>query len=96
MDGAEARDAFIDLNANAAHAAASAVGVPVMLWLQAFRVPAEAERDLLAGTRRLLEYAPDTVAIWGFEACAHMSALACENPQRVWLGLVRTIRAARS
>jgi hypothetical protein len=95
MEGAAARDAFIDLNANAARAAARGAGIPVMLWLQAFRLPASAERDLLEGTRRLLSHKPETVAIWGFEACAHMSELACENPERVWRGLVRTIRAQR-
>ncbi len=95
MEGVAARNTFIDLNARAAREAARAVGVPVMLWLQAFRIPASAERDLLEGTRHLLTHAPDAVAIWGFEACAHMSDLACENPQRVWRGLVRAVRAAR-
>jgi hypothetical protein len=95
MEGDEARDAFIDLNARAARAAARAAGIPVMMWVQAFRLPASAERDLLEGTRRLLDHAPETVALWGFEACAHMSELACENPGRVWRGLVSTIRSRR-
>jgi len=95
IEGAAARDAFIDLNADAARAAARSAAIPVMLWLQAFRLPATAERDLMEGTRRLLEHRPETVAIWGFEACAHMSGLACENAGRVWRGLVRTINSQR-
>jgi hypothetical protein len=88
----DARDAFIDTNAVAAHEAAERAGVPVMLWLQAFRIEAAKEQDLQDGTRRLLQHAPQTVAIWGFEACAHMSSLACDHPRRVWRSLIRLCR----
>ena len=94
IDTPEERDAFIDRHATAALGAAHRAGVECLLWLQAFRVPAGREEDLFAGTRRLLAHQPDCVAIWGFEACAHMSTLACGNPDRVWHGLIDLVRAA--
>jgi len=63
-----------------------------MLWVQAFRIRAAEEADMVAGVRELLRYAPDTVALWGFEACAHMSSLACERPAAVWDALLRALR----
>jgi hypothetical protein len=88
ISGADARDRFIDLNCEAARRACRAVGIPCMLWLQAFRIPQAGEADLFAGTRKLLAHRPETVAIWGFEACAHMSELAAERPAVVWPGLI--------
>jgi hypothetical protein len=85
------RDRFIDENARAAKAAAKQAGSETMLWIQAFRVPAAGEDDLLEGAERLVGHAPDAVAIWAFEACAHMSALACENPRRIWRRLVNLL-----
>ena len=63
-----------------------------MMWVQAFRIRADEEDGMLAGVRRLLAHAPDTIAIWGFEACAQMSCLACEDSARVWRKLVKLLR----
>jgi len=87
------RDRFIDEQAGAACAAARAARIPVMLWIQAFRIPADREGDLLAGARRLLRHAPDTVALWGFEACAHMSALRCERSAQLWTALLELLHS---
>ncbi|MBM3316344.1 MAG: hypothetical protein FJY75_00685 [Candidatus Eisenbacteria bacterium] len=87
-----ARDRFIDAQASAALEACRSAGVACMLWLQAFRVTAEGEEDLFAGSRRLLAHGPDTAAVWGFEACAHMSAIACERPAVVWRRLLELLR----
>ena len=90
----EARDRFIDINCEAALRACRAAGVPCMLWTQAFRMPQAAEADLFEGTQRMLGHRPDTLAIWGFEACAHMSELAAERPEVVWRGLIDQFHAA--
>ncbi len=92
--GPKARNAFVDDNATAALAAARAGNAECMLWVQAFRVPAAGEDDLLEGARRLAAHRPETIAIWGFEACAHMSELACARPERVWRRLVSALRKA--
>jgi hypothetical protein len=88
-----ARDRFIDVNAEAARRACRAARIPCMLWVQAFRIPRDREADLFEGTRRLLAHSPEAVAIWGFEACAHMSELASERPEIVWQGLIDVLRA---
>lgn len=90
----EERDRFVDAQSSAALATSRGAGVDCMLWLQAFRVPADREEDLFAGSRRVLAQAPETVALWGFEACAHMSGIACERPEIVWTRLLEEARAA--
>lgn len=89
----EERDAFIDTNTRRALAASGKAGIDTMLWIQAFRIHREREDDLLEGARRLLSHRPQTVAVWGFDACAHMSALACDDSPRVWRRLVRLLRS---
>lgn len=88
------RDRFIDDNAGAAVAAARRAGIASSLWVQAFRIPREDEANLLAGTRRLLSWKPDYVAIWGFDACVNMGSLACDDSQAVWKNLVDLVRSA--
>jgi hypothetical protein len=92
IDQPAARDRFIDLNCQAAQRACRGAGIPDMLWIQAFRIPRDREADLFEGTRRLIGHGPQTAAIWGFEACAHMSDLASERPAAVWQGLIDLCR----
>jgi hypothetical protein len=94
MQTPEERDRFIDQNAGAAMEAARQAGVKTMLWVQAFRIPRDREEDLLEGTRRLMAHRPETIAIWGFEACAHMSSLACDRSEVVWQRLVDLLQPA--
>lgn len=94
----EERNRFIDTNASAAIEACRASDLRSMLWIQAFRIPIRRQEDLLEGAKRLLRHRPDVAAVWGFEACAHMSALACEDAHRFWERLVSLLReeAARA
>jgi hypothetical protein len=82
------RDRFIDKNSTAAREVSTTAGVESMLWTQAFRVKAGDEDDLLDGSKRIMNHNPDTIAIWGFEACAHMSTLACADTDKIWQGLI--------
>jgi hypothetical protein len=91
VEGREKRDRFIDDHTSAAMNASQAAEIQTMMWIQAFRVQGAQEDDLLTGTQRLLSHRPETVAVWGFEACAHMSSLACENPRRLWRRLVHLL-----
>lgn len=88
----EGRNNFIDENTHLAKDASQRAGIATMMWVQAFRIRADEEDGMLAGVRRLLAHAPDTIAIWGFEACAQMSCLACEDSARVWRKLVKLLR----
>jgi len=92
IKGAEARARFFEEQAGPAARICRQAKIPSMLWVQAFRIRAAEEADMVAGVRELLRYAPDTVALWGFEACAHMSSLACERPAAVWDALLRALR----
>jgi hypothetical protein len=95
IESTEERDPFIDAQAGAAIRASRQAGVPCMLWIQAFRVAASREADLIEGARRIIKHGPETVAIWGYEACAHMSELACERPTTVWQRLIDLVRPGR-
>ena len=93
---ADERDRFIDLNTTAAQTAAGAAGIDSMMWIQAFRIPADAQDETIDGARRLITHRPDRVAVWGFEACAHMSALACDNALAFWQRLLDLIAETRA
>ncbi|MBP6876146.1 MAG: hypothetical protein KBD56_08755 [Candidatus Eisenbacteria bacterium] len=95
MHTPEERRRFVETHAGEALRICRRAQIPSMLWVQAFRIPAAREAELFAGTRELLQYAPDTIAIWGFEACAHMSAIACERPAAVWNGLIDALHDAQ-
>lgn len=86
------RDRFIDENSLAARQVSTDNRIESMLWTQAFRVKAGDEDDQIDGTKRMLSHKPDTLAIWGFEACAFMSTLACGNADRLWRGLIDLYR----
>lgn len=88
----EQREVFIDQSAAAVTAAAATANVATMLWVQAFRISRRAEEDLLRGVRHLAAHHPDTIAVWGFGACAQMSSLACERSEVVWRDLVGLLR----
>ena len=87
----EKRAPFIDEHAGRAIRVCREARIPAMLWVQAFRIRATEEEEMVAGVRDLLRHAPDTVAIWGFEACAFMSSLSSERPAIVWDALIRAL-----
>ncbi len=96
IETSEERDLFIDTNVTAAMEACQTTGLRSMLWIQAFRIPSERQQDLLEGAKRLMRHRPSLAAVWGFEACAHMSALACEDAYRFWDRLVSLMREEAS
>ena len=94
ISGRKKRDRFIDDNASAAIKASQEADIQTQLWIQAFRIRADQAFDLCDGITRLLTHQFDTVAIWGFEACAHMSTLACDSPFELWRDIISTIKSA--
>jgi len=79
-----------------AESLARAVGATMHVWVQGFRVGADAEPEV----GEMLEWAarrgvPD-VGIWGYRGCAVMSGLACERPTRLWRRVTATIRGLRA
>ncbi len=54
------------------------------LWIQAFQIPAGREPEITLAIRAAAAVGIETIAVWGFEACAAMSSLGCERPAVAW------------
>lgn len=68
--------------------------VEPMAWIQAFAVPAGRESELERGVEIMRAEGLASVAVWAFRACAAMSALAPDDPERVWASVRRAFAAA--
>jgi hypothetical protein len=64
-------------------------------WLQAFKLPAEGVDYVEQAARLAVEAGITNLAAWGYEACAHMSSIACEDPAAVWETIGRIYRSLR-
>jgi len=62
------------------------------LWVQGFQIPEGREGEITTAAMTAAELDPDVVAIWGFEACAAMSALACDRPEVAWEAFLTAVR----
>ena len=76
--------------------AASRAGIQTHLWIQGFRIPAGKEEEIQRSTVAAAKLGVDVIAIWGFDGCEAMSALACERPQIAWASFLAAIRALTS
>jgi hypothetical protein len=54
------------------------------IWIQAFRVPSGRENELSRAVEIAVEEGIENLAVWGFNACADMSYLRCDNSELVW------------
>jgi hypothetical protein len=62
------------------------------IWIQGFQIPAGREHEITTAMRAAGRAGIDVIAIWGFEACESMSALACERPDVAWKAFLEGIR----
>jgi hypothetical protein len=79
-----------------AAALAETVEASLHVWIQGFRVSADAEVEVAemlawAAERRIPE-----IAIWGYRGCASMSVLACERPIELWQTVTTALDARAS
>jgi hypothetical protein len=65
-------------------AIAAANGVRSQLWLQAFQLAPADVPDLVEAVAAARAAGVEELWAWGFEACAAMSAMACEQPGPAW------------
>ncbi len=70
--------------------------IDAQLWLQAFKLPAGTERDIVEGLEQAVEHGIEDAAFWGYGACAHMDGLACENPRAAWETICESVARLRS
>jgi hypothetical protein len=54
------------------------------VWIQAFKIPKEREKEVLEAIQIASSFKPSRMAVWSYQATACMSELACENSERVW------------
>jgi hypothetical protein len=75
----------------AAARCARAHGIRAEVWLQAFQLAAIDMGDLCEAVRQARAAGADELWVWGFEACASMSAMACEQPRATWEALTTAL-----
>lgn len=68
-------------------------GKPLLMWVKGFRVPKGFEGDVEACIRGCAEGGADWIAMWGFDACRHVSKIACGDPDLVWELMGRTFHS---
>lgn len=54
------------------------------MWLQAFMVPSGKEGELVEGAQIIKDLGADSIFFWGVDACAHISKIAPDEPEKVW------------
>ncbi|GAB4321256.1 MAG: hypothetical protein Kow0059_15870 [Candidatus Sumerlaeia bacterium] len=54
------------------------------IWIQGFKIPAGAEEDVRAAIHTAVEAGVEDLAVWGFDACRHISSIRCGDSDRVW------------
>lgn len=59
-------------------------GLRAQMWLQGFRVPAGREPELIDAVKIFAEAGCRDIAVWGFDACEHISWIRPDNPKLVW------------
>jgi hypothetical protein len=64
--------------------AASRYSKETQIWNQAFKVPVEKNKEVIEAMDIPVELGVDSVAVWGYKACKHISSIACESPDELW------------
>jgi hypothetical protein len=62
-------------------------GVRPQIWIQGFRMEPEEAENITTAVAIAREEGVEDLWTWGWEACAHMSALAGSDPEGVWEAL---------
>lgn len=61
-----------------------------LAWLQAFSVPAGRELENARGVEIMVSEGIEVIAAWSYRACEAMSALAPDDPEKVWDTILRS------
>ncbi len=70
-------------------------GIDSHLWLQGFKVPKGREVELADAVEIYTSLGVRNIAVWGFNACRHMSSLVPDNPDKVWNTVTSSFKKAR-
>lgn len=77
-------------------AATAELPVRSLGWIQTFGIPAGREDELARGIEIMTEMGIDMIAVWAFHACEAMSALAPDDPARVWAIIETALRTRKT
>lgn len=69
-------------------------GLEAQMWLQGFKVPAGREPELVRAVEIMLEEGMRNLAVWGFDACRHLSWIRPDNPDLTWETVKDAFRTA--
>lgn len=75
---------FVGESARLVKKVCDARGLEAQLWLQGYKVPAGREDEVAQAVDLMLEQGIRNVAVWGFDACRHISWIRPDNPDLVW------------
>ncbi len=57
---------------------------PLLMWVKGFKIPKGYEEDVADSIQGCVDGGADWVAVWGFEACKHVSLISPDDPDKVW------------
>lgn len=66
------------------------------IWVQAFKIPSGREEEVGIAIDTAIKCGIRNIAVWGYEGCAVMSHLSCDNPELVWKIIVNQFAAAHT
>ena len=90
------RDQFVGYWSRKLVELCAAQGKEAMVWFQAFLIDAGEEEQLAASAEVAYRAGVRNVASWGFQGCAHMSAIRCQRPEVMWRVIGETYRELRA
>lgn len=62
------------------------------MWLQGYQVPAGREDELTTAVELMADEGIRNIAVWGFDACRHISWIRPDNPDLVWAKVKEAFR----
>ncbi|MBN1901721.1 hypothetical protein JW926_10400 [Candidatus Sumerlaeota bacterium] len=54
------------------------------IWIQGFKVPGGREEEIQTAVKEAVQSGIRNLAVWGFDACSHISSIAPDNPEKTW------------
>lgn len=69
-------------------------GREAQVWIQGFGIPHAREGEVAEAIRQAADAGVRNIAVWGFDACAHLSWVRPENPASAWKVINTALRKA--
>lgn len=83
---------YVEAHSRLVKQVCDAHGLEAQVWLQGFRVPAGREPELAQACDAMVAAGVRNIAVWGFDACNHLSWIRPANPALAWQTIKDTFR----